>query len=102
MRSLRRLLSSSSAALSKRPYANSIVPSQQFTRTLCSKRPPAAFATLLDGLGPLVRDEQRMLGQLHECLRTLDVSRDALDLVADTRARIDVSESKHSPLNMIQ
>ena len=96
MCSLRRVLSSS--LLSRR---SPIVPAHEFTRSLCNKRPPTAFATLLDGLGPLVRDEQRMLGQLHECLRTLDVSRDALDLVADTQARIDVSKPHHSLLNSI-
>ena len=86
MRSLRR-------GLSFFPKNVPTLPSHhQLTRSLCNKR-PAAFATLLDGLGPLVRDEQRMLGQLHECLRSLDVSRDALELVADTQARIDVSEA---------
>ena len=90
-------LLSSCAKFSKRPYNELSGPSHQPVSSSVDLNNEKKDNISSYGLGPLVHDEQRMFGQLHECLRTLDVSKDALDLVADTRARIDVSESKHSP-----
>ena len=50
---------------------------------------PAFAALLQPSHGSIIRDEQKMLADLHTCLRGVDANKDALELVSDTRSRID-------------